>query len=98
MRNVTKAELDAAIRGASAGDTLQRPMHYRGNLELRDRADITHLPEGLSVGGSLSLSGCTALTSLPEGLSVGRSLYLIGCPALMMMKKIPEHLRSKVVL
>ena len=96
MRNVTKAELDAAIRGASAGDTLQRPMHYRGNLELRDRADITHLPEGLSVGGSLSLRGCTSLTHLPEGLTVGGSLYLRGCTGLK-RRKIPTHLRSKVV-
>lgn len=56
------------------------------------------LDRPVHIDGALYLRGCTALTSLPEGLSVGRSLYLIGCPALMMLKKIPEHLRSKVVL
>ncbi len=82
MRNVTKAELDEAIRAASAGDTLHRPMHYSGNLDLRYRADITHLPEGLSVGSNLDLTGCTSLTHLPDGLSVDGDLYLSGCTSL----------------
>ena len=96
MRNVTKAELDEAIRAASAGDTLHRPMHYSGNLDLRYRADITHLPDGLSVGSDLYLTGCTSLTHLPDGLSVDGDLDLTGCTGLM-EKNIPAHLRSKAI-
>ena len=40
-------------------------------------AQITTLPEGLTVGGWLDLNG-TGITSLPEGLTVGGSLDLNG--------------------
>ncbi len=89
---------DLYLRGCTGLLHLPDGLTVGGSLDLVGCAVLKRLPEGLSVGGYLDLSGCTALTSLPDSLSVGRSLYLIGCPALMMMKKIPEHLRSKVVL
>ena len=85
------------LSGCTVLTHLPEGLIVSGSLNLYGCTALTHLPEGLIVSGSLSLYGCTALTHLPEGLSVGGTLDLFGCTALM-MEKIPEHLRSKVVL
>jgi len=57
------------------------------DLDLRDCTSLTHLPEGLEVGGDLDLEGCTSLTHLPEGLKVGGDLNLGGCTSLTSLPK-----------
>ena len=104
------------LGGCSALTHLPEGLIVGGGLNLSGCTSLTRLPEGLIVGGSLNLSGCTALTHLPDGLTVGGRLYLEGCTALTSLpdgltvgcylygctglpdEKIPEHLRSKVVL
>lgn len=63
------------------------PVDAHGNVDLKERQDITTLPDGFAVKGILSLAGCTALTSLPAGLSVGQDLTLTRCIALTSLPK-----------
>ncbi len=69
-------ELDA--RGARLTH-LPDDLRVDARLVLDECHQLTHLPEGLTVG-SLSLRNCTALTALPEGLSTW-FLDLTGCTA-----------------
>ena len=52
-------------------------------LFLLDCADLTTLPESLTLGDGavLDLRGCTSLTALPESLTLGdgATLFLFGC-------------------
>ena len=52
-------------------------LHVSHGLDFEDNTIITHLPEGLHVGGSLNLRG-TSITALPEGLHVESYLDLRG--------------------
>jgi len=59
------------------------------DLSLNCCTSLTHLPEGLEVGGYLSLYKCASLTHLPDGLEVGGGLDLSYCTSLT---SLPEGL------
>ncbi len=64
-------------------------LRVEGSLTLEGCAELTALPEGLSVSRWLNLERCTALAALPDGLSAGGSLFLNGCTSLT---ALPERL------
>jgi len=65
------------------------PSNINGDLNLRDRLDLTELPSNLNISGSLILKGCINLRTLPKGLTVGRNLYALNCRSL---KQLPDDL------
>ena len=65
------------------------------NLYLVCCTSLTHLPDGLEVGGYLHLVGCTSLTHLPKGLKSGRYLSLCDCTSLT---HLPDDLEVGGVL
>ena len=61
MRSGDAAILDLMERVQPDG-TLDRPVHFSGHVDLSGCTGLTHLPEGLTVGGYLYLYGGTGLT------------------------------------
>lgn len=51
-------------------------------------SSITHIPEGLKVGGDFYLRDCFYLTHIPKGLEVGGSLNMASCSALTHLPKM----------
>ena len=57
------------------------------SLTLADSAQLTKLPDGLSVIWGLNIQRCPGLTKLPEGLSVGKDLNIVHCTGLTELPK-----------